>query len=374
MSQKLFKPDYKHGLVNLSNSILRYFGLAEKHSTLPELDAALAEKDYKNVVLLVLDGMGCDMLRHNLPENSFLRSRIRASISSVYPPTTAAATTSIYSGLCPKEHGWAGWNCYFKEYGRSIVLFRDLDAFTNEPTGTHVGTDFLGYKKLYEQIREAGKYKAYGVALPWGDFEVNDFDDICRKIEELGRQPDKKFIMSYWKQPDGIMHKTGCYSEEAKAAITELDEKVAAMAAKLKDSILIITADHGMVDVGKDIRLNEIKEIDECLRQPPDVETRTVAFYLKPDKEKAFLAAFDKHLGKEFMLLSADEFIALGYMGEGAEHPKLRDFLGDYVALAIENSIIQYQTPNGAPLSIFKGQHAGLTAKEMEVPLIIFEA
>lgn len=372
MAQKLFKPDYKHGLVNLSNSVLIHFGLKPKHPGLPELDKAFSEKDYKNVILLVMDGMGCDMLRHNLEKESFLRKYIKTGISSVYPPTTTAATTSIYSGLCPKEHGWAGWQCYFKEYGKNIELFRNLDFYTQQPAGTDVGKEFLDYKKLYEQIREAGKYKAYGVAMPWGDFNVGSFDDICRRITDLSAEPGKKFILSYWKQPDGIMHKTGCYSPETKKAIRELNEKIENLANSLKDSLLIITADHGQIDIEHNVMLNEICEICDCLRLPPAIEPRTVGFYIKPEKKTDFEQAFAKLFKDEFILLPAEEFLERGYMGEGKEHPKLREFLGDYVALAVGTTILQYDLPNGEKSPVFLGHHAGLTAKEMEVPLIIF--
>ena len=372
MQQKIFKPDYSHGLVNLSNSLAVHFGLPAGHSTLPELDRALNEHDYKNVVLLVMDGMGSDMLRQNLPENSFLRSHLTADISSVYPPTTAAATTSIYSGLTPKEHGWAGWQCYFKEYDKNIELFRDVELYSQQPAGTHVGKDFLDYKKLFERINEAGKYAAYGVAACWGDFTISSFEDVCDKIAELSESPHKKFIMAYWKHPDGVMHKTGCYSAQTKETIKDLDSKIAGLAAKFENTLLVITADHGLIDIEKNVNLNEIKELDDCLRLLPGIEPRTVAFYIKPEKKADFEQIFKQYFGTEYILLTADEYIRQGYMGEGDEHPKLREFLGDYIAIAIGTTILQYQTPDGLEPPAFAAHHAGLTEKEMQVPLIIF--
>lgn len=269
MKQKIFKPDYQNSLVSLSNSILKHYGLPARHQTLPELDAALAEKNPRTVILLVLDGMGTDMLEHNLPENSFLRSHIIKPISSVYPPTTAAATTSIYSGLPPLEHGWAGWQCYFEEYGRCVELFRNFDYYTQQPLSTPSPEQIMGFKRLNEQIAESGAAEGYGVAQPWGNFEVKSFDDICRILEKLSRKDEKKFVLAYWKNPDGIMHKTGCYSEETKNCITSLNAKLEALYQALEDSMLIVTADHGLLDIKDSVLLNEIKELDDCLRLPP---------------------------------------------------------------------------------------------------------
>lgn len=373
MKQKIFKPDYQNSLVSLSNSILKHYGLPARHQTLPELDAALAEKNPRTVILLVLDGMGIDMLEHNLPENSFLRSHVIKPISSVYPPTTAAATTSIYSGLPPLEHGWAGWQCYFEEYGRCVELFRNFDYYTQQQLSTPSPEQIMGFKRLNEQIAESGAAEGYGVAQPWGNFEVKSFDDICRILEKLSRKDEKKFVLAYWKNPDGIMHKTGCYSEETKNCITSLDAKLEALYQALEDAMLIVTADHGLLDIKDSVLLNEIKELDDCLRLPPAVEPRTIAFYVKPGREAEFESLFRERFGQDYILLKTEDYIAEGYAGTGRIHPRFRGFMGNYVALAVGDIIIQYQTPNGVEPVDFVAHHAGLSEKEMLVPLIVCE-
>ena len=49
--------DYQNGLVNLSASILKSFGVEPAHPTLPQMDALLAHP-FSNVVVILLDGMG----------------------------------------------------------------------------------------------------------------------------------------------------------------------------------------------------------------------------------------------------------------------------------------------------------------------------
>ena len=110
----MLKPNYSNSIMNVTNSLLNYYGAQPHHATLPIVDCLL-DKNYKNVVLLVLDGMGTNVIERNLPPDSFLRQHIKAEISSVFPTTTTAATISILSGKTPAEHGWIGWSCYFKE-------------------------------------------------------------------------------------------------------------------------------------------------------------------------------------------------------------------------------------------------------------------
>ena len=372
---KVCKPDYRKSLVNLSNSILQYFECPTHHSTLHELDAFL-QQDYQIVVLWVMDGMGVDMLKHNLSEKSFLRKHMVEEISSVFPPTTTAATTSVYTGLTPQEHGWAGWQCYFKEYEKNIELFLNRDFYSGKNLDADVGQEFLENKKLFQQINEQGKYKAYGVSQFWGGHNINDLNDICNKIVELSKGKDKKFILAYYKEPDATMHRTGCYSEKTNTQIKSIDRHVEALAKKLKNTLLIITADHGLIDVEEDVRLEKIKEINDCLRLPPAIEPRAVAFYIKEEKKEQFEKEFNKRFGNDFILMTSEEYLRQGYAGEGEMHPKFREFLGDYMALATGNRILQYQTEDGISSEKFdfKAHHAGLTEKEMIIPLIVYQS
>ena len=76
------KPDYQNSILNLVNSILHNYGAPHRYTTLPEADEIL-KKDYRHVVLLVLDGMGVSVLERFLPEESFLRSHFQKE-SPVY--------------------------------------------------------------------------------------------------------------------------------------------------------------------------------------------------------------------------------------------------------------------------------------------------
>ena len=53
----MIRPDYNNSILNLITSILKYYNVESKYNSLPEIDEIL-NKDYNNVVLLILDGMG----------------------------------------------------------------------------------------------------------------------------------------------------------------------------------------------------------------------------------------------------------------------------------------------------------------------------
>ena len=44
-------------------------------------------------------------------------------ITSVFPPTTTAATTTLESGLSRAEHAWLGWSLHFPEVNGNVNIF-----------------------------------------------------------------------------------------------------------------------------------------------------------------------------------------------------------------------------------------------------------
>ena len=100
---KLLYPDYNNCIANLACSVLKYFGAQAPNKTLAMADE-LFKNQYKNVVVLLLDGMGRNIIEKNLDSDGFFRSNLKGIYTSVFPPTTVSATTSIDSGLFPNQH------------------------------------------------------------------------------------------------------------------------------------------------------------------------------------------------------------------------------------------------------------------------------
>ena len=142
---------------------MKKWGLPTNGGTLKLLDRYL-EKDYKNVVVILLDGMGKYIIEHNLEKNGFFNTHMAGTYSSTFPPTTVAATTPIASGLTPCEHGWLGWDCYFPQIDRNVIVFLNTDTETGEKVAEEsVAWKYCGYTSVIKKINSAGG-KAYFVA------------------------------------------------------------------------------------------------------------------------------------------------------------------------------------------------------------------
>ena len=248
MNKNILFPDYNNNILGTPNSILAYFGAKTHHATLPVLDKKLSE-NYRNIVLFVLDGMGINALNTHAPDG-FLAKNCAAELSSVYPCTTTSALTTFETGLTPAEHGWLGWSSYFKEVDECVDLFTGNISGAERPSkNPGIAWQVLAYKNLFEQIKEADSSVECCRVSPFGEYKTETNEDVCNHIEKLCQKTGRRYIFAYHFRPDSDMHKYGCNNERVKADIVLFDKQIEQLSRKLTDTLLIITADHGLVDV-----------------------------------------------------------------------------------------------------------------------------
>lgn len=375
-------PNYEHSILNTITSILKYYNVETNHKSLEKLDKEL-QKKYKNVVFMILDGMGEHILTPISPEGYFKQNELEC-VTSVYPSTTTAALTTYYSGKTPYETGWIAWSQYFKEYGRALDMLKHRESYKGEDikgAKIDVFKEIVNYTPIFEQIEKASpNVKAYELEPTYTDkrakrsIRADNIDEIIENIEMLCENPGEKFILAYCDNPDGLLHKFGTDSIEVSDYIKETEQKIEKMCKELdEDTIVIISADHGHKNIEKAYTMLDYPEIQECLILPPSLESRTVAFWVKEDMRRQFEEKFNSVFGEEFLLMTKEEFLQKNLLGFGKKHPKIDDFIGNYIALSISSSIIRIETfwADGKPVK--KSTHCGLTKEEMEVPVIVIK-
>lgn len=372
MNKNIFLPDYEKSILALSASLLKKYRVPDYHATLKDLDEKLAA--YQNIVLIIFDCMGMNILEHHLDENSFLRRHLTSVISSVFPPSTAIATTSIHSGLSPKEHGWMGWMLDFKEHNHIVEVFRDKDFYTKETVAFKPSREVLKYTPIYEKIVRQNPDVHFTKIFPaWAQGGALSIEHMCERIARALTTHDKNLILAYWDDPDHTIHSNGCYSTAVHVVMSDIEMQIQKLAQQLdNDTLVIITADHGAVDI-QEIYLNDIEGFQECLKRPPSLESRIVSFFVKDDKKEAFKNLFLKHFKDDFLLLTHDEYLNGPLLGPGRAHPKTADFIGDFIAIATGKRALRFYTTCKEQFSVHKADHAGITPNEMRVPLILIE-
>lgn len=372
-------PDYDRSILSTTASILRHYGAEANYPTLPELDAQLATQP-RHVALIIIDGAGVIPTDSALLPDSYLRAHRAATVTSIFPSTTTAATTSYYNGLSAYEHGWLGWQLYFKEYASDVVTFMRTSYHTRRPIeGPQPAVQLMPYETVFDKIKRAAPdimlrtlyaFDSYCEHGADEKIRISDFSDLCHRIAEISRKPDERgYTIAYWGEPDTSMHEYGVGSPEALSQFRQIDARLRQLSNELTDTLLIVTADHGLINSATH-DIAAMPEIMDCLVLPPSIEGRAAGFYVKPHRRRAFERAFQERFGDAFLLLSRADVYRTGLFGRGARHPKFDDFIGDYVACATGGASIGFGVPGVAGHSLI-GLHAGLTEDEMLVPVVI---
>lgn len=366
-SKDISLPDYDKSILNLSCSILKHFGVKPEHPTLPQADQIL-NKNYKHVVVILLDGLGMNILHQHLYYKDFLPRNLLIEYSSVFPSTTTASTTTFLSGKSPIEHGWLGWDVYFEQEDKIITCFSNtLKNSKTLASDFHVAHKYLPYENIISKINKQGKAKA-NLIFPFGPDPYPDFNDWIDAIKKTCLLKEKTFTYAYWENPDHALHFKGTQSNDVTKILEEINSKLSILCESCKDTVFFITADHGHTDVVNTFLEEDYPQINKMLLRETSIEPRAVSFYVKPKYIKEFPSVFNDSFGKDFILLTKEEILEKKLFGPGTPNQNLTG-IGDYVAIACNNKIIL----QNRKCKQFKSHHAGLTNNEMRIPLICYE-
>ncbi len=387
-------PDYKNSIVNLSSSILHSFSGTSPHPQLKQLNMEKLQSK-KNILLFILDGFGLNLLTRYKKELPWLYDHLNSSITSVFPPTTSAAITSLISGRTPYEHGIIGWTLFFKEFAKYIDYLPIWDTITTSTLDAESYNifDIMDVKTIFQQIHDentlcynitplhisesANTLKNSGDAIIMG--YKNNYDMFSYIRNALAADHNgRKFIYTYNPEPDHMKHTEGTNSINALTHLKEMDNQLEKLAQELRDTgqrdtAIIVTADHGLIDIDEYFYVNEDKELFDTLLLPTFPEPRFISFFSKPGKQSSCRQALDKYKN-DFWILDREEFFSSGILGSGVPHKKIDDFIGDFIAIAHTNKAMKWiLQQNGKSEKELIAHHAGLHPDEMIVPLIYFE-
>ena len=360
-------PDFSNSNLNITSTLAEFLNCGNDKPTIKVLKDEL-NKNYKNVVFICFDGLGINPIDINLGDKSILKNNIVMELTSTFPSTTTNATTSLLSNKYPLEHGWFGWSMYFEKMNKNINIFPKTDSFNNEPIEI---TDSPLKLEDYYFDKANSEYKVYTVFPEYvqvknkeSNFVFETTDEFFANIRNVLNKENKKFIYAYYGEPDTTMHKYGVSSKEAHKLINELDDNVKKLYGEYSDTLFIITADHGQIDVQGYVDLYGDKKLQDMLVIYPYLDARAVAFKVKDGKKDEFKEYFNSKYSDDFTLYESKKLIDMGVFGPKGDMGYL---LGDYIAIGTFTNKTAILTPVSHQ---FKGHHTSLT-KEMMVPLIL---
>jgi hypothetical protein len=314
-----------------------------------------------------------------------------APLTSVSPSTTSTALPTLWSGLSPAEHGMVGYELWLKEYGVVANMithspFRvrgDLGSagFKAEEAlpGPTLGSSFrshgieptafqhytIAQSGLSRMFLKDTTVRAFGTAV---DLMVN-----LRQLIEAGPQK-RQFIAVYWSQVDNFSHNYGPDDERPAAEFQHFSQALEnyflaqLSPAARNETLIVLAADHGQIltPVDPHYDLKSHPNLDRRLHMLPTGENRMVYFHIRPGQLEAVREYLERSFLGQFVQLDPGYAIQQGLFGPGDPHPRLKDRVGDLLALPKEPAYLWWG-PEESPII---GRHGGLTSEEMLVPLL----
>jgi hypothetical protein len=341
------------------------------------LDLTAALGGARRVMVLLVDGLGADLLRTHADIAPTLAGLARpvGDLSAPCPSTTPVSLATLGTGLPPGSHGILGFVTDIPGTDRTLNHVQwaddpDPDVWQAQRTvfeqaeAAGVATTAVGPYAYAGSGLTRAVYRgaAYTGAVSHGD--------LCAlALRSLTATP-RALVYGYIPELDLTGHVRGLDSASWRAQLQLVDRVVEQLVAGLPaDAALLVTADHGMLDVPAHTRLD--LDAEPALTDGVRVlagEPRARYVHAERGAEDDVLARWREVLGDRAWVASRDEAVGSGVFGPVDEALAAR--IGDVVAVARGSWALV--TPEREPgPSRLVAYHGSLTPTELAIPLLV---
>jgi hypothetical protein len=325
----------------------------------------------KQVVLLILDGLGWEQLQDRRALMPALSSMVGGPITTVAPTTTATALSSIATGLTPAEHGLLGYRMMM---GGEVINVLRWNTVSGDRRRAHPPRDvqpyaaFLGHEipvvspaDLHETAFTEAHLRG---SRPVGWRAVSAIPVEVRRELQAG----ERFVYAYYGGIDKTAHERG-FGEFYDSELRFADRLVADLIDVLPaGAVLLVTADHGQVHVG-----------DRIIEPAPELLSMVVAqsgegrfrwWHASRGATKDLLDATTELYGEEAWVVSRQQTVDEEWFGPTIA-PPFAARLGD-IALVAHQPVSFHDPADSGPFALVC-RHGSLTAAEVLVPFVAAE-
>ena len=362
------------GLAGVLPAVARSLGVPDA----PGRDGDLLElAPSRRAVVVLVDGLGYDLLRQRSGHAPFLRGLLPAArrLAAGFPSTTATSMGSFGTGLPPGAHGLVGYEVLVPGEDRLLnelswengpdprrwqprqTVFERVAA--DDVAVTRVGPGFFDGSGLTNAALRGGSFAA-----------AASLDARVDAAVSAVRRGDRSLVYLYWGELDKVGHVHGCQSWEWGDELELIDRAMGRLVASVpSDTAVIITADHGMVDAPHALRIDLAHdgELAAGVRHVGG-EFRAPQLYCEEGAVPDVLATWRERVGERARVLSRSEAIAQGWFGP--VDPHVLERIGHVVVAMRDNfAIVDSRTARPELLALL-GLHGSLTHEEVSIPLL----
>lgn len=326
----------------------------------------------KRVVIFLVDGLGYKNLEIHSDLHPIAREILSTHGRSTVPSTTPVSLASLGTSMQPGSHGFLGATIYLDELDSILHPLKWKDQ-PNPRFLQPEKTQFELAENRYVEVNRIGPaaYAESGLTqavLRGGEYlPAENLDEIVQVTAKcLGKSfPSLTYV--YYRELDRTGHVHGVNSQEWRDELVEVLKCISRLQLLLSsDDVLLVTADHGMVDVKTKFWLEESSAIWDATKWITG-EPRFRHFYANEGGLKKLQKALVE-LSNIADVYSREEFLATGLVGNVEEH--FRSRIGDFVAIAQADAALCSSTVDKRNSNLI-GQHGGNSDTERDIPVSV---
>ena len=329
-------------------------------------------------VVVLVDGLGYDQLRQRSGHAPFLRGHLEAAkrVPCGYPTTTATSMGSFGTGLPPGAHGLVGMQ----------VLDPESDRIVNELSWEN-GPDPVRWQPN-ETVFESAENSGVSVTMvgPWyfngsglttaalrgARFKAGaSIEDRVDATLAALRSSRRALVYLYWGEVDKVGHVHGCQSWQWGDEVESVDRALARLAASVPDDTsIVVTADHGMIDVPFADRIDLIDEpaLMDGVRHLGG-EPRSLQLYVAPGAGTQVASTWSVRLGDRATVLTREQAVDEGWFG--AVRPEVSPRIGDLIVSMDSRFAVVHSGLMRPEIVALLGLHGSTSDAELAVPVVV---
>lgn len=331
----------------------------------------------RSAVVVVVDGLGTLALAARAGHARRLVSAQARTIDSVVPSTTAAALTTILTGVWPGSHGLVGYKIIDRANDRVVKQLSGWDEHMVPETWQRSETVFERTEQARASIVAVGPRSFAGSGLTRAILRGAPYrgeDGLAARFRVAAERSLVERTLTYVYVPelDKAGHAHGVESPQWTAALESIDSALATLESSVaRGTGIVVTADHGMLDIPSDahILLSAHVDVMAGIRHVAG-EPRFLHLGLERGTEPdTVAAAWHDRFGGSSWVVTRAAAVAAGWFGDEVSSEVI-DRIGD-VLVAPRKRVAFYDDRFGDdPGRGMVGQHGSLTPEERSVPLI----
>lgn len=343
---------------------------------------ALTVPPARAAALLLVDGLGSELLRRHAADAPFLASLPDAGpLTSGFPSSTSIGLASLGTGVPPGSHGLLGLSLladgelldtlrWTAQGGRTDLRERLVPEEIQPVPTVLERAEAAGVAVSVVTLREFDGSGLTRAALRGGRFQgTYALGDLAAGVLTAVTGPGKQLCYGYHRDLDAMGHLHGPGSLPWRLQLAQVDRLAQVVAERLPpDAVLAITGDHGMVAVDRKYDADTDPVLADGVAQlSGDPRARHV--HVRPGALEDVLATWRGVLGDGAWVVPGAQAVADGWFGLPVA-PHARDRIGDVVVAARGGTAV-IRSRMERFISRMPGQHGSLTADEQFVPLLV---